>query len=426
MKFTHMIASIVGVVGLSATVAMSQVLNIDVDGDGAPDQMTAESVSGGTTLNIYRASGLPLSIQGLPAASINEVRVLPPTDLDGDGVLDLVISTPTYQTGRVWIFSGAAAATGTIQASQATFCLQSSMPGAMQFGDALGLLPGDSFGGPSCLRVRSLLAALNGEIYPRVEVFRLDTQRLILVAEGNGALTDVWSDRGDGTRDGKVDAADIPTILARVGTAASFDGDLDGDGVVTVGDVALLVYEATIASANATDQWASVVQAMLVRPGGIAEWGMPIVLVASGPAQQPPPPAPSGTGVFYCIRPYGWFESWPWWLAPISICHAYLQIGAWTLGINSGGLSTENPNDGRSRKCWEAVRRSTGTMIVGGETINCADATIEHIQQCVMDLGNSGGVCPAYGVVCNNCGDWVMDIIGACCLDGSYLPYLVY
>ena len=26
----------------------------------------------------------------------------------------------------------------------------------------------------------------------------------------------------------------------------------------------------------------------------------------------------------------------------------------------------------------------------------------------------------------HSCGDWVMDIIGACCLDGSFLPYLIY
>jgi len=406
-----------------ATVATSQVLSIDIDGDGAPDQLTAHSVNGGMTLSLCRSVGLPLSIQALPPASINDVRVLPPTDLDGDGLLDLVISIPTYQTGRVWIFSGAATTTGTIQASNATYCLQSSMPGAMQFGDALGLLPGESFGAPACLRVRSLPATQNGELFPRVEVFRLDTQRVLLVAEGTGALTDVWSDRGDGTRDGKVDAADIPKSLARVGTAASFDGDLDGDGVVTVGDVALLVSDATIASANANDDWESVVQSMLIRTGGIAEWGMPMVLVASGSAQQPQPPAPSGTGVFYCARPFSVYESWPWWLSPV--CHAYLQIGDWTRGFG-GDSPTESPNDGRSRKCWEATRRPTGTMTVGDQRINCADATIEQIQQCVQDLANSGGVCQEYGTVCNNCGDWVMDIIGACCLDGSFLPYLIY
>lgn len=407
-----------------ATVETPQVLSIDVDGDGAPEEVTAQSATGGTTLNLHRSVGQQLSIQGLPIASINDVRVLPPTDLDGDGVLDLVIATPTYQTGRVWIFSGAASTSGTLHASQATFCIQSSMLGAMQFGDALGLLPGDGFGGPACLRVRSVLAARNGEIYPRVEVFRLDTQRLLLIAEGNGALTDVWSDRGDWTRDGKVNAADIPNCLARIGTAASFDGDLDGDGIVTVDDVALLVSDASIASANTNDDWASVVQAMLVRPGGIAEWGMPLVLVASGPTQQPAQPTPSGTGVFYCARPIdGWYESWRWWLAPF--CHAYLQIGDWTRGFG-GSSPTESPNDGRSRKCWEATKRSTGTMTVAGQTINCADATIEQVRQCVKDLANSGGVCQDYGLVCNNCGDWVMDIIGACCLDGTYLPYLVY
>lgn len=416
------VASILAVSVASA--ASSQVLSIDIDGDGAPDQVAVQSGGGGATLHLYKAVGLPLSIQGLPATSLNDVRILPPTDLDGDGVPDLAISTPAHQTGRVWVFSGAAAASGTLHASQATYCLQSSMPGAIQFGDALGLLPGDRFGGPACLRVRSLLTTRTGEIHPRVEVFRLDTQRLLLVAEGSGPLSDVWTDRGDGTRDGKVDAADIPSALARVGTAASFDGDLDGDGVVTVGDVALLVSDATIASSNANEDWSSVVQAMLVRPGGIGEWGMPIALVASGPSAQPAPPSPSGTGVFYCARPIdGWYESWPWWLAPF--CHAYLQIGDWTRGFG-GSSPTENPNDGRSRVCWEATKRSTGTMTVGGQTIDCANATIAQIQHCVRDLANSGGVCQEYGLVCNNCGDWVMDIIGACCLDGSYLPYLIY
>ena len=85
----------------------------------------------------------------------------------------------------------------------------------------------------------------------------------------------------------------------------------------------------------------------------------------------------------------------------------------------------ENLNDGRSRACWEATKRSTGSMCVGGATINCADAIIEQIQRCVEHLAVSGGTCQEYGPVCNNCGDWVMDIIGACCLDGTYLPYLI-
>lgn len=406
-----------------ATAASAQILNIDIDGDGVPDQATFHTDGDITSLVFNRAVGLPLSIQGLPTSSINDVRILPPTDLDGDGVFDLVISAPAFQTGRVWIFSGGAAASGTLHASQATHCLQSSMPGAMQFGESLGLLPGDGFGAPTCLRVRSLLAARSGEILPRVEVFRLDTQRLLLVAEGNGPLTDVWPDRGDGTRDGKVNSADIPKTLARIGTAASFDGDLDCDGVVTTADLALLVSEATIASGNANEDWESVVQAMLVRPGGIAEWGMPSAIVASGSAVQPSAPAPSGTGVFYCARPDSWYQNWPWWLAPI--CHAYLQSGDWTRGFG-GGSSTEDPNDGRSRVCWEATKRATGTMTAGGQTIDCADASIAQIQQCVREIANSGGVCQDYGIVCNNCGDWVMDILGACCLDGNYLPYLVY
>jgi len=66
-----------------ATVATSQVLSIDIDGDGAPDQLTAHSVNGRMTLSLCRSVGLPLSIQALPPASINDVRVLPPTDLDG-------------------------------------------------------------------------------------------------------------------------------------------------------------------------------------------------------------------------------------------------------------------------------------------------------------------------------------------------------
>lgn len=416
-------------VGLALTACLAgtvsaQVLAIDVDGNGVPDSITTTSNAGSTTISLTRAAGTQLLIEGLPASATTEIRVLPPTDLDGDGIIDLVISTPFAESGRVWVFSGAASAIGTIHASQATFCIQSAMPGATHFGDALGLLPGDQFGGPACLRVRSLVEGRDGDLYPRVEVFRLDTQRLLLVAEGHGAITDVWSDRGDGTRDGKVDALDIPVSLARIGSLASFDGDLDGDGLVTAGDVALLVSDAAIASANANSDWTSVVQAMLVRPGGLVEWGMPMLLVSTGPDAQPAPPAPSGTGVFYCARPIdGWYENWPWYLAPF--CHAYLQIGDWTRGFG-GSSPTETPNDGRSRKCWEAKKKNTGSMTVGDATINCEDATVEQIQQCVKDLAMAGGVCQEYHLVCNNCGDWVMDIINACCLDGSYLPYLIY
>ena len=106
----------------------------------------------------------------------------------------------------------------------------------MQFGDALGLLPGESFGAPACLRVRSLPATQNGELFPRVEVFRLDTQRVLLVAEGTGALTDVWSDRGDGTRDGKVDAADIPR------KATKFLVPIEDNHQVIFGDYTTLIF----------------------------------------------------------------------------------------------------------------------------------------------------------------------------------------
>lgn len=344
--------SLILCVCISAT-ASAQELNIDLDGDGVSDTIT---IGSDATLTLSRAVGTQLLIQGLPVSSIDDIRVLPPADLDGDGALDLVISTPFAQSGRVWIFSGAASASGTIHATQATFCLQSSMPGAIQFGDAMGLLPGDSFGSPVCLRVRSLVEGRDGEMYPRVEVFRLDAQRLLLVAEGFGALTDVWSDRGDGTRDGKVDALDILMSLARVGSLASFDGDLDGDGIITASDISLLINEVVLASADANSDWSSVVQAMLTRPGGVSEWGMPILLVSRGPEAQPAPPPPSGTGVFYCARPIdGWYENWPWWLAPF--CHAYLQIGDWTRSFG-GSSPTENLNDGRSRKCWEAKKRT--------------------------------------------------------------------
>ena len=65
-------------------------------------------------------------------------------------------------------------------------------------------------------------------------------------------------------------------------------------------------------------------------------------------------------------------------------------------------------------------------VAVADQTIDYADATNEQIEQCVKDLANSGGVCQEYGLVCNNCGDRVMNIKGACCLDGAYLPSLNY
>jgi hypothetical protein len=401
----------------------AQMLSIDVDGNGIPDSITAATDGGSPLFVLTRSDGSELVVHGLPASATTEIRVLPPADLDGDGCLDLVIGTPFSGSGRVWVFGGAASAVGSLHASQATFCIQSAMPGAVRFGEALGLLPGDAFGGPPCLRVCSTLDVSDGDSYPRVEVFRLDTARLLLVAEGHGSLTDVWADRGDGTRDGVVDALDVPLSLGRVGSLASYGGDLDGDGLVTVGDVALLVGDAALASSSTVGDWSSVVQAMMQRRGGVAEWGMPMLLVSAGPGAQPPAPTPSGTGVFYCARPKdGPYWNWPWYLAPF--CHAYLQIGDWTQGF--GGNPVESLNDGRSRKCWEARKRSTGSMTVGGAAINCEDATIEQIQRCVKDLAMAGGVCQQYHEICNNCGDWVMDILDACCLEGSYLPYLVY
>ena len=410
-----------------ANPARSDSIMLDIDADGASDEVAHVVIDGDSVLQFSKASGQSLQVHGINFDSVADLRILPPTDLDSDGQDDLVISDPSIGSGRVWVFSAGAGAgaVGSLDVSTATFSLQSSMPGAMQFGESLGLLPGSGFGAPPCLRVRSLLDARDGSVHPRIEVFRLDSERLLFVAEGHGPLTEVWTDRADATRDGKVTTDDFVASLARIGSAASFDGDLDGDGVVTGNDAVLVATDAAVSSGDAETHWQSVTQAMLDRAGGVDAWGMPIATVSSGPEQQPEEPsAPEGTGVFYCARPIdGWYENWPSWLAPF--CHAYLQIDDWTRGFG-GGSPSEDPDDGRSRKCWEAKRADDGTMVVDGETINCADATIEQIQECVMDLANSGGVCDDYGLVCNNCGDWVMDIIDACCLDGSYLPYLIY
>ncbi len=399
---------------------------LDLDRDSAPDQFSIVAEDGETLLHIVRSAGGDIRVRGLPLTTVADIRVLPPTDLDGDGATDLVIAAPHAGSGRVWMFSGGANANGILNAPDATITLQSSMLGIAQFGESLGLLPGSRLGAPPCLRVQSLFATRDGTMHRRAEVYRLDTRVLLLVVEGRGPLTDLWADRGDGTRDGTVDATDVPASMARIGTAASYDGDLDGDAIVTGLDVALVATTAMSMSLDAEAQWQSVTDAMLTRMGGDAVWGMPIRAVSAGPENTVPPPETTvGTGVFYCARPLETYESLPWWLSPL--CHAYLQIGNWTLGY-CGYTDCENINDGRSRKCWEATRASSGSMLVNGQPVDCASATIEQIHECVRDSASAGGVnCGGgYDLICNNCGDWVMNIVDACCLEGSYLPYLIY
>lgn len=407
---------------MTASMAWGESIKLDIDLDGRPDEVSRVIVEGDPVLQFSMTSGAQLQVHGIGFESVGDLHVLPPVDLDGDGKAELVISDPTLEEGRVWIFSGGAVALGTLDASSPTLTLQSSMPGAIRFGDSLGLLPGPEFGDPPCLRVRSYLQTCEGTLYSRAEVFRLDTQRLLLVAEGPGALTSNWKDRADATRDGRVDADDLVSSLSRVGLAASYDGDLDGDGWITNRDVVLVLTAALLDSNDVESDWQSVTRAMLDRAGGIDAWGMPIDLVSVGTEAQPEEPESEGTGVFYCARPLKncFYENWAWWLAPF--CHAYLQIGDWSDGIGGG----EDLDDDRSRKCWEATKSEDGTMVVDGETIDCADATNEQIQQCVKDLAAAGGVCSDYDIICNNCGDWVMDILEACCLEGSYLPYLIY
>lgn len=422
MRQIMRIGLIVSTILVTIGAASADTIRLDIDADGATDEVSRLMVEGQPVLQFAKASGGVLQVTGIAFNDLTEIRILPPTDLDGNGSLDLVIGGPLVGTGRVWFFAGGAQSTGSLSVSSATLTLYSTMPGAMRFGGTLGLLPGSQFGAPSCLRVQSWVETRDGAIHPRVEVYRLDTQKMILVVEGQGALTDVWIDRGDADRDGKVDASDIISSISRVGTQASYDGDFDGDGIITTNDVVTVMVEATTRSAATQEHWQSVVQAMLARSGGVDAWGLPIYFVAPPDQQPPAAPASSGTGVFYCARPLdGWYENLPWWLAPF--CHAYLQIGDWTHGI---GGSSENTNDARSRKCWEATRATTGTVTLNGQTINCADATIQQIQQCVQNLGNNGGCDPNYTLVCNNCGDWVIDILHACCLNGSYLPWLIY
>ncbi len=133
---------------------------------------------------------------------------------------------------------------------------------------------------------------------------------------------------------------------------------------------------------------------------------------------------PSGQecGVEICVRPLAAFgDSLPWWLSPAN--HAYLQIGSWSAGYQADSVvysPEQNPNHS-GKKCWPAKRKSDGSLPDGTK---CCDATCDQIVACIKNEAASGSP-GTYGVVSNNCGDWVKKTLDKCCMVGS-VPWHIY
>jgi RHS repeat-associated protein len=131
-------------------------------------------------------------------------------------------------------------------------------------------------------------------------------------------------------------------------------------------------------------------------------------------------------GVSVCVRPLAALpNALPWWASPVN--HAYIQIGNWSAGFQGDStvhVPEDNPNHA-GKKCWPAQKRNGGTFPDGTD---CKCASDDQIQNCIKSYsqqGSQAGGYPSYGVVSNNCGDWVINALSRCCLKGK-IPYHWY
>lgn len=97
-----------------ANPARSDSIMLDIDADGASDEVAHVVIDGDSVLQFSKASGQSLQVHGINFDSVADLRILPPTDLDSDGQDDLVISDPSIESGRVWVFSAGAGAVGSL------------------------------------------------------------------------------------------------------------------------------------------------------------------------------------------------------------------------------------------------------------------------------------------------------------------------
>lgn len=273
-----------------------------------------------------------LALVGLPSHGANVV-LCRTADFDGDGIRDLAVGLPGFeQRGIVAVFSGTTINPGKkLSLADASRLFRSAFEDDKLFGMSLGVLPPVTTEAPVTLRIAS---DLGGK--PRAQMVSGRSGRVLAAAQGNGPLTNWTADSTDLNSDGVTNNADLEITLANLAVAAPAitSGDVNADGVVDNFDVELVV-GAFGPSSTVAYEW-SVVAVLADKTAWKTE-------VASSQASS------TSIGVRFCARPIdGWYETWPWWLAPFN--HAYLEIDDWTRGFD-GTVYPENTGDNRSRKC---------------------------------------------------------------------------
>lgn len=389
--------------------ANTQTFPFDLNGDGMTGTATiTRQVVNGVEVaeaKLEDATWGSVALVGLPSHGANVV-LCRTADFDGDGIRDLAVGLPGFeQRGIVALFSGATINPGKkLSLADASRLFRSAFDDDKSFGASLGVLPPVNADAPVTLRIASDLGGT-----PRAQMVSGHSGRVLAAAQGDGPLTNWGADSTDLNADGVTDNADLNIAIANLGMAspATTSGDVNTDGVVNIFDIEMVVGAFSLSS-TVSYEW-SVVAVLADKTAWKTE-------VASSQASS------TSIGVRFCARPIdGWYESFPWWLAPFN--HAYLEIDDWTRGFD-GRVYPEITGDGRSRKCWEAKRKLTGKL--HGTDIDCASATPQQIQDCIKKLADSGTQDGPYDLITNNCGDWVKRIADLCCADINYLPWLIY
>jgi hypothetical protein len=389
--------------------ANTQTFPFDLNGDGVTGTATiTRQVVNGVEVaeaKLEDATWGSVALVGLPTHGANVV-LCRTADFDGDGIRDLAVGLPgCEQRGIVALFSGAKINPGKkLSLGDASRLFRSAFEDDKSFGASLGVLPPVNVDAPVTLRIASDLGGT-----PRAQMVSGHSGRVLAAAQGDGPLTNWDADSADLNSDGVINGADLEIAIANLGMAspATTSGDINADGAVDLFDLELMT-SAFAVSTTVAYEW-SVVSVLADKSAWKTE-------VASAQASS------TSIGVRFCARPIdGWYENWPWWLAPFN--HAYLEIDDWTRGFD-GSVYPENTGDGRSRKCWEAKRKLTGKL--HGTDIDCASATPQQIQDCIKKLAVSGTQDGPYDLITNNCGDWVKRIADLCCADVNYLPWLIY
>lgn len=224
----------------------------DIDGDGVADVVVAtptsldDSQPGEVIISLSASQDASLTLRGVTSGDWFGYSAAVVTDLNGDSLPDLFIGAPRADAGLAYVFHSPFTLLdgNVILADQADVTLQSPLPGDFEFGERVAAAPDFTGDGVPELRVRAWYHGPYDVLESRTYFFDGATGAPLFAIVGEQPI-DPWQTLlGDANGDGVVDQADVDLVLRHMGLAGeglAAYGDVNGDGVVDALDLGIVL-----------------------------------------------------------------------------------------------------------------------------------------------------------------------------------------